>query len=186
MKLFSVNEHWELEIAEEAYGFPALMKIIKRDKSKQKERAMKELLFLWFYCDPKSDYLAVDEADRKSEIKRDIGLPEDWHIDVDLQAAMDFYTSHHTIAERLYVAAVKAAHDVANYLENTDELLRERSKSDTAVTKVGDITNALKSIPTIMKDLRNAYKEVVRESQESEGNKKGSQTFNTFEEGLKV
>jgi hypothetical protein len=35
-----------------------------------------------------------------------------------------------------------------------------------------------------MKDLKNAYKEVIKETQESEGKSKGKQQYNTFETGL--
>jgi len=73
---------WELE---------KFKKILKRDKSRNKDLALKEMLFIYYYTDIKSDYLIIDIKFRKEEIIKDIGLPEDWKVDSIIQEAINFY-----------------------------------------------------------------------------------------------
>jgi hypothetical protein len=89
-----------------------------------------------------------------------------------------------TVLQQLYKQSVKAAQEVGNYLENTRELLHERDNAGRPVIKVSDITRGLKDVKIIMKDLRAAEKEVIKETKDNEGRSKGSRQFNTFEEGL--
>lgn len=185
MKLFELSKDWVLNVSEEAWGIPVFKKILDKDKSKGKEKALKEMLFIYFYCDIKSDYIITPEESRVTEIKKDIGLPTNWEISKELQAAIDFYNKHNkSIVMKLYESSVQSANDVAEYLKNTKTLLDERNEKGMPITNVSQITSALKGVPTIMKDLKSAYKEVIMEVQDSTGKNKGKQSYNTFEEGL--
>ena len=188
MKLFELSKDWVLHVSEEAWGIPVFKKILDRDKSKDKDKAMKEMLFIYFYCDIKSDYIITPEEFRENEIKKDLGLPDKWKIDKVIEDAIKFYNEKtKSIIVHLYESSIQSANDVANYLKNTKELLEERNeKTGSPITTVSQITSALKGVPTIMKDLKSAYKEVVREAQDTEGKSKGRQEFNTFEEGFSV
>ena len=185
MKLFEFKD-WTLNVREECWGLSPFNKILKRDKSKSKELALKEMLFIYFYTDIKSDYLIISNLkDREEEIKKDINLPKDWKIDKTLQEAIDMYESKTmTPVGKLYKSSLKAADDISNYLESTDVLLKERTDKGGVVTPLTTITSALKSVPGIMRDLKAAYKEVVAEQKEMEGRTKGSRTLGMFEDGL--
>lgn len=185
MKLFTMK-NWQLTVSEEAYGLSAFNKILTRDKSKDKSRALAEMAFIWFWCDIKSDYLIMDEADRLIELKKDVAnLPEDFIIDDVIKAAIDLYTKHETVIEKLHKQSVKSAKEVGNYLENTKVLLTERDNSGKPVIKVADITRGLKDVKIIMKELKLTEKEVIKEKESSEDKKKGSRSMNIFEDGLK-
>jgi len=185
MKLFEMK-NYNLQVDEAIWGLLPFKELLKRDKSKQKEIAFKEVLFIYFYSDIRSDYVYITDNDlRAKEIQKDVGLPKDWKIDKTLQEAIDMYESKTmTPVGKLYKSSLKAADDISNYLESTDVLLKERTDKGGVVTPLTTITSALKSVPGIMRDLKAAYKEVVAEQKEMEGRTKGSRTLGMFEDGL--
>lgn len=184
MRLFEMKD-WELKVSEEAWGLIPFQKLLKRDKSKDKTKANKEMLFIFFWADLKSVYAEMDEESRMIEIKKDIGLPDNWKPDPILQQAIDFYIERsETVIVRLYKSAVNAANAVSRYINNTEELLQERDKSGKPIYDTTKISRTLKDIPTIMDDLEKARKKVIQQKEDESNRKKGSQTFNTFEDGF--
>ncbi len=184
MKLFEMKEY-NLQVSEEAWGYIPFKKLLERDKSKEKEKAFKDILFVWNFCDIRSNYTYIaNEEDRIEEIKKDIGLPKNWKFDKEIKDAINFYNKFNTINERLYRDSIKAANAISEYLSKTEELLKERNIQGNYVTDISKITTALSKIPKLMSDLKTAYKEVVKEKEDLQGKKKGSKEFNLYEDGL--
>lgn len=185
MKLFKI-ENWEVKVQEEVWTLEPFKALLKRDKSKGKEKVFKEIAFIFHYCDLRSDYANISNPiERKEIIKKDIGLPEDWKLDGLMDQAIDFYNERSvTIIEQLYKAAVTAVDGVRNYLKDSESLLNERDANGKPIFKPGDITRALKDVKTIMQDLKAAEKEVMKEKKETEGRTKGSREYGVFEDGL--
>ena len=48
-----------LTVEDNMWGLIPFKKILKRDKSRDKDRALKEMLFIYYYSDIKSDYLII-------------------------------------------------------------------------------------------------------------------------------
>lgn len=185
MKLFEMKD-FSLQVQDEVWGVSCFKAILKRDKSRQKETAFKEVLFIYFYLDLRSDYVYIaDDKIREREIKKDIGLPDEWKIDDTIKAALVYYDqmSVSPIA-RLYKSSLKSADEAAKYLENTGDLLKERTQNGSTVTTLPMIMTSLKSVPIIMRELKAAYKEVLSEVKDNEGKAKGSRSFGLFEDGL--
>jgi hypothetical protein len=187
MKLFEIKDY-NLYVTEEAYGLLPFKAILKRDKSRFKETAFKEMLFIYYYSDVRSDYMyLVSEKERCFEIIKDIGLPVEWKIDSIIKEAIDFYESRSlSVIGKLYKSALKSANDTSDYLLKTDELLNERTSNGSTVTTLPMITAAQKLLPSIMSNLKAAYKEVLAEQKELEGRTKGSRTMGLFEDGLNI
>src|SRR3970282_2474580 len=119
MKLFKI-ENWQLTLEEEVWGLSAFKKLLERDKSKNKERANAEMLFIFYFCDIKSDYLTMKEDLRIQELKKDIpGLGDKWEVDNLIRDAIDLYRKlSKTVIEKLYLQLLKSASDIGDYLEN--------------------------------------------------------------------
>lgn len=182
MKLFEMV-NWELRITDQAWGILVFKKLLTRDKTKDKEKALKEMLFIWHYADIKSDYMHLtDLKERTSEIKKDIGLPKPWKIDKDLTLAINFYKQDRSVIEKLYRDSLASGHAIGDYLSRTKELLAERDVQGKVVTDIAKITQSVSKMPKLMADLKAAYKEVVKEQEDKEGRKKGSKAFNVFED----
>ena len=175
-----------LTVEDNMWGLIPFKKILKRDKSRDKDRALKEMLFIYYYSDIKSDYLIIDSKFRIEEIKKDIGLPEDWRIDSVLQEAIDFYEERSlTVVGKLYKNALAAANDISEYLTKTKELLEERDDKGKPVTTLTTIVGGISKIKTVMQDLKAAEKELIKERIETEGRMKGQQAMGLFEAGIK-
>lgn len=161
-------------------------KIIDRDKTKGKEVALKEIAFIAFFTDIRSDYMyIVNEEDRAKELIKDLELPKDWKIDSTIKQVIEFYNSKSvTVNSSIYKSACKAAIDISNYLNKTDVLLDERDENGKVVTDISKITSALEKVPKIMSNLNSAHTELIKEQKITEGRTKGSRTFNMFEDGL--
>lgn len=184
MKLFHMKD-WQLIVSEETWGLLPFKRILDRDKTKTKSRANAEMLYLYYYCDIKSDYLSMDEEDRQTELIKDIpSLPKNWKLDSIMTDAIKFYLKFDTVVERLYRQSLKSATAIGNYLENTASLLEERDGKGKPLYDIAKITTSVQRIPKLMSDLKLAYKEVIKEQEDSSNKKKGSKMFNMFEEGL--
>ena len=176
-----------LTVEDNMWGLIPFKKILKRDKSRDKDRALKEMLFIYYYSDIKSDYLIIDSKFRIEEIKKDIGLPEDWRIDSVLQEAIDFYEERSlTVVGKLYKNALAAANDISEYLTKTKELLEERDERGKPVTTLTTIVGGISKIKVVMQDLKAAEKELIKEKIETEGRMKGQQAMGMFESGLTI
>lgn len=185
MKLFEFDKNeYRVVIAPEVLLLEPFSKIVKRNKNK--DFAQKELAFIYFYADYRSDYMyIVDEKERKEEIKKDLKLPEKWDIDKVLESAIIFYKERSkTINAVLYEDACKAAIDISSYLRKTNELLEERDESGKPIVDITKIVNALGKVPIIMKNLNIAHQELIKEQEITENRTKGSKQFNMFEDGL--
>lgn len=173
MRLFKY-EGYEVRVAPEALTLKPLKKIWERDKSKTKERALQELSFVYFYCDPRSDYqYIVDDENRLEAVKEGEGLPKSWKPDKDLEAAIELYRSFDTSAALLLKAANEA-------VEKVRSLLTELEPDDTKSLK--DYLTALKMIPEVATMLKDAEKSLNDESQYGEA--KGAIEKTLFDDGL--
>lgn len=187
MKLFEMHD-FSLSVAPEAWGLLPFKAILKRDKSRNKETAFKEMLFIYYYTDIRSDYVyIINDKEREKEIIKDIGLDADWTMHETVKEAIDFYQKRSvSVIAMLYKDAIKSVGDMSEYLRMTDELLRERTNNGGTVTTLPMITTAQEKIPKIMQNLKAAYKEVAAEQKELEGKMKGSKSMGLFENGLDI
>lgn len=159
--------------------------LIDRDKSKKKELAIKEISFIAFYADIRSMYMYItDDQEREEELIKDLELPKKWKKDSLINIAIDFYKQDRSINSILYSSACKSALDVAQYLQTTDILLKERDDNGKVVTDINKITAALEKVPKIMSNLNIANEELIKEQKITEGRNKGARTFNMFEDGI--
>lgn len=186
MKLFEMKD-FNLCVNELAWGLLPFKAILKRDKSRTKEIAFKEMLLIYYYADVRSDYVSITNDDaRTSELIKVIGLDPKWKIDDIMKTAIDFYTENtETVISRLYKDSLISINEMSLYLRSTGDLLQERSSNGGTVTTLPMIVAANKGLPDIMRNLKAAYKEVVSEQKEMEGRTKGAKTMGLFEEGLK-
>jgi hypothetical protein len=187
MKLFKIV-NWQLEVEEELWTIEVFNNILKRDKSKSKETAMKEMAFIYHFCDVKSDYVYItNKKDRVKEVAKDVGLPTKWVYDKAIEAACDLYLERAvTVSETLYKSSLKSAMDISEYLDGTKSLLAERDDRGKPVHTINSITGALKGVPDIMKNLKISYKELVKEQNDLADKSKGQKQFGMFEDGLTI
>ena len=173
MKLFKY-EGWEVRVAPEALNLKPFKKLWDRDKSKTKETATNEFAFLYFYCDPRSDYqYIVDDEDRMKAVKEGIGIPESWKPDKAMQDAIALYKSFEAPSSALLRAALEG-------VEKVQRLLKDFEPDDTKSLK--EYLTAMKLIPEVASMIKEAEKAINDEMEYGEA--RGAMEKAMFDDGL--
>ena len=161
MKLFKY-EGYKIVISEEAFALKPFRQIWQRDKSTNKDRATMELGFIYFFCDPRSDYqYLVDEDERIEAIKEGEGLSPSWHPDKIVIEAMNFYTSFKPTAA-LLLEDTRFAVDKVRIMLREIDLTKEDDKGRPVYT-IDKVLAAIKQVPALVKDLDEAEKALASE-----------------------
>jgi hypothetical protein len=175
MRLFKY-EGYEVRVAPEALTLKPFKKIWERDKSKAKDRAIQELSFVYFYCDPRSDYqYIIDDDDRLEAVKEGEGLPKNWKPDDDLNKAIDFYKSF----DSAHAILLKAAFIGVDKIQKS---LRETDLDGMEMKEIKDYMSILKMVPEVASQLKDAEKALNDETEYGEA--KGAIEKTLFDDGL--
>ena len=163
MKLFSLNKEYQVIWEPQIALMVPFAAILKRDKSKTKTKATKELAFIYFYTDIKSDYaIHTDLVERTAAIKADLLLDSKWKIDKVIQTAIDFYR------KRSKSLTAKILEDSTYVANKVSSRLREAVDDDLDIADLDKVLNGLKKIPDVIKSLKIAEREVLREIEEAQ------------------
>src|SRR5574344_1006370 len=164
------------EIALKVFG-----DIWKRDKTKDKELALKELSFIWFYCDVRSHFLIQAPEVRTEEIIKDVDLPKGWKPDKLIRAAIEYYESNRTMLEEMYEGALMAAQTITSVCKNSREYMENSEDKIVAAQKLNGM---LKELPTSMAKLKEAESQYLKEMNEKSSKSKVTERANVFEDGI--
>lgn len=179
MRLFeldkSYNVVWEPQVA----LLKPFADIIKRDKTKDKTRASKELAFVYFYCDIKSDYNIHEDLDIKAKaIKGDLVLSKLWKIDKVMQAAIDYYEN---MSVSITSSILKDSTYVAKKLSSKMKEAVDEEGLD--IADISKLLDGIRKMPDVIKALQEAERAVLKEIKEDQG-RLGSKEKALFEDGL--
>ena len=158
MKLFKY-EGYKITISEEALMLKPFKALWDRDKTKTKEKALMELGYIYFLCDPRSDYqYIVDLESRRDEIKKGEGIDTKWKPDSKVLEAIEFYNSFKSAAA-LLLEDIKLMVD--GYRNKIKSLTKDMDTME--VKDIKDIGVIIKQIPSLIKDLDEAEKSITKE-----------------------
>ena len=175
-------ENYKVTISEEAILLKPFKAIWNRDRTKSKDRALDELGFIYFFCDPRSDYqYLTDETERKKVIKEGEGLPEKWEPDKLVLDAMDFYNSFKPTSALLLEDTRYAVDKLRKLLKDIN--LEDKDDKGKPVYTLNTITATIKQIPSLVKDLDEAEKTLTSEMMQK-GRMRGQGEKTIFEDDL--
>ena len=158
MKLFKY-ESYKVTISEEAIILKPFKVIWERDKTSTKNKALMELGFIYFMCDPRSDYqYIVDSKERIAAIKESEGLPDKWQPDKAVEEAMKFYETFKSTSALLLEDTRVAIDKVREFLKDVD--LKALDDKGKPLYTINSITSTIKMIPQLIKDLDDAEKAI--------------------------
>lgn len=179
MKLFQLDESYNVIWEPQVALIKPFAAILKRDRSKSKTRANRELAFVFFYCDIKSDYMFhTDPAIREEAIKGDLQLDKSWKIDKVMQEAIDYYDAMSTsITSKI----LKDSTYVADKLSTRMRALVDDEDLD--IGEIDKLLNGIKKMPDVISSLQKAESAVLKEISEEQG-RLGSKEKALFEDGL--
>ena len=136
-----------------------------------------ELGFVYFFCDPRSDYqYLVDEKERMEAIKEGEGLPPKWQPDRIVTEAMDFYMSFKPMAALLL-------EDIRFMVDKYRKRLKAQEFDDLEIKDLKEVGVLIKQISPLVKDLDEAEK-ALNSEMKSSGKMRGSGEKTIFEDNL--
>ena len=179
MKLFKY-EGYKLHISEEAFVLKPFKEIWNRDKTKNKDKALQELGYIYFMSDPRSDYqYIIDEEERANAIKEGEGIDHKWKPDNKVIEAMKFYKTFKPVSALLLEDTRIAVDKLRQLLRNID--LTEVDDKGKPIYTLNTITATIKQIPSLVKDLDEAEKAIAKEIMESD-KVRGAQEKSMYED----
>lgn len=179
MKLFKY-EGYKITISEEALLLRPFKAIWKRDKSQNKEKALMELGFIYFFCDIRSDYqYIVDEDARRESIKEGEGLPKNWEPDAAVKEAMEFYNTFKPTSALLLEDTRFAVDKLRKLLREID--LNKTDDKGKPIYTLNTITATIKQVPSLVRDLDEAERSIAKEIAQSD-KARGAQTKSIYED----
>lgn len=175
MGLFDFKNH-ELKLKPEAMILATIKAVWDRDKSKNKARAYKELSFIYFVYDPRSDYQYITEiVDRQAKVAGEMGLGEDFIPDNLLLAAINTYIdSTNTVSSGLL-------NDTYFVINKAREFLRNVEIED--VDAVQKVIKTLDAVPSLVEKVIKT-KQLVSKELDEEAKMRGQRAKKIMEDGL--
>lgn len=181
MRIFYL-EDYEVKVEPEALMLEPFKAVWDRDKDKRKKKAMKELAFLYFFCDSRSDYqYLINEEDRKEAIKKGEAMDAKWEPDEVVKKAIDFYNSFKSSAA-LLLDDMKFAVDKLRKMLREIDLMQTDDKGKPLYT-LNTITATIKMIPQLVKEIDIAEQALSKEMK-NDGKIKGNKEKSIAEDGF--
>lgn len=176
MRLFTLDTDYNVLWEPQILMIDEFSKIFKRDRSKGKLKANKELSFIWFYSDIRSDYqINTDPIERTKAIKADLKLPTEWKIDKVIQGGIDYYEKMSTsitaniLKDSMYVA------------EELSSKMKKAVDEDLEIGEISKLLDGIKKMPEVIKALQKAEQSVLKELKDRQ-DKMGSKEKALFED----
>lgn len=166
MKLFKY-EGFKIVISEEALLIKVFKDIWNRDTSPTKNTALSELGYVYFHCDPRSDFMFLDDPETRSkEIIKQEGMPKNWKPDALVLSALEEYSYLTETTASLSLKDMKIAiKKVRQFLTEVD--LNETDDNGKLKYQVSHITTAIKNLNEISKVVDKTEKEIAAELEET-------------------
>jgi len=174
MRLFQ-RKDYKLIVAPEVFTLKAFKELDKRDKSTNKTQLEKDLAFIYFVYDPRSDLqFIVDEQERIERVKELIGFDSKFKIDSVLQKAIDAYVSMTETSSSLLLKDIKVGVDkLRNYL-------RDAEVGEDTFDKY---TRALKELIPLSQKIAEVERVVIKEVEEI-SNARGDRATSLLDQGF--
>lgn len=181
IKLFKY-EGYKIIIEPEILLLKPFKQIYQRDRSSSKDKAMLELGFIYFYCDPRSDYQYITDDDlRKEAIKEGEGLSKSWEPDNIIKDAIKLYCSFKPTSALLLEDTRSAVDKLRVLLRDID--LGKLDDKGKPIYTLNTITATIKQIPSLVEELDKAEKILASELRDN-NRMRGQGEKTILEDGL--
>jgi hypothetical protein len=176
-RLFDIERNKVIPDAD-IIAIPAFKKIWDRDKSKEKNTALKEISYIVFLCDFHSPYKDMRDGEKSDKIIEEV-FEKVWEPDEVIKSAIKVYNKlQETPSMRLLASARKTLDKLADYFEMVD-FKEVDSFTGKLLHSPTDLTRNLKEVGNIVKSLVNLEQQVKLELKEH--SVQGSSEIGPFE-----
>lgn len=181
MKLFKYDSY-KVVISEEAMAIKAFRDIWEADRTPDKTMALQELGYVYFMCDPRSDYMVItDEDERSAAIREQEGLPRGWKPGRRVAAAMALYRGFKPPSAILLEDIRASVDKLRATLKEID--LSATDSSGKPLIKANDYVAALERLMKLYPALKEAERTMSSDMAEA-GRMRGGGEKTVFEDGF--
>lgn len=179
MDLFQLD-NFKLTISPEALSIGAFKALWDRDKSKNKNKAIQELSYIYFTSDYKSVYSSYTKGEKETEIIKDVITIPNWKPDELVVKAIERYEElQKTPSMRLLEGVRQAIRKMIEYFEDVD--LLEEDEKGKLKHDVSKVVRAIESSGKITESLK-ALEDRVKKEQSEEGALRAGRSKGAFED----
>jgi len=178
-------ENYEIHPTEELMLIKPLRDLWLKYKDNDYDKLMSYLSLIYHYADPRSSYSYIlDDNERLSEIIQQEGFDKKFKLTKELKDCIEIYKKHViTMSYKLLQSTKIAVDKLSTYLENID--LNERDNNGKPIYTVSTITQAIRQVPQLSKDIIEAEKIISKEIEET-GRARGAQEKSFFDDGIMI
>lgn len=183
MNLISYDDY-ELKVSDEALLVKPIRTLFEKDKSKNKTLFFSEMSYIFFMCDPRSNYNYItDLKEREKVIIEQEGLGSKFKPTRELLDAMEWYRKLTVTTSALLLEDTRVAIDkVREFLRNIDFTITD--KNEKPIYTINAVTTAIRQIPQLSKDILDAERSLTKELNEITRAKGGDDSKHIFEDGF--
>ena len=183
MKLLEYKDY-QITVAPEILLIKPIRKLYNQDRTKTKEYFMQQMSYMYFMVDPRSTYAYItDEEERAKAIIKQEGLPEDFKPSPSLVEAIKIYGEHTVTSSSRLLTSIRVAIDaLVDEMEESRDILRERTDKGARVTKTNDLIQSINNVMKMIPQLQDLERKVAAESNEKDTRAKGAEN-KMFEDG---
>ena len=184
MKLVSYS-NYQFKIEDELLLLKPFRLLHNADRTQNKDKFMNFLSIVYFTYDPRSDYsYIVDDDLRLKEVCDSNGLEVPKFNKQELECIELYKKLTTTISVELLRSTKVAVDKVRKFLEEID--LTEVDDKGRLIYPINTVTAAIKQVPQLAKEVKEAEKLVAKEIEEQGRARGGNDSNRIFEEGIKL
>lgn len=184
MKLVSYS-NYQFKIEDELLLLKPFRMLHNADRTQNKDKFMNFLSIVYFTYDPRSDYsYIVDDDLRLKEVCDSNGYEIPKFNKQELECIELYKKLTTTISAELLRSTKVAVDKVRKFLEDID--LTEVDDKGRLVYPINTVTAAIKQVPQLAKEVREAEKIVAKEIEEQGRARGGNENKKLFEDGIKL
>ena len=180
MKLFKF-ENFKVIVEPEALLLKPFKDIWDRDPSEERDMAMKELAYIYFYADPRSDYMYLTDDKERSKAIIEGEAMKGWKVDKTIKAAIEFYKTFKSSSAMLLDDTKIMVDKLRKWLVDID--MTKTDSNGKPIYTINTITSTIKQIPSLIKEIHEVEKAMAADMAES-GRKRGQGEKSIFDNGL--
>jgi len=165
MNLFDIVNN-NVEFSPQALSIKYFKVVWDKDKKKDKLKAIKELSYIYYMADERSDYqYLLDEDERSGQIIEDLDMGSGWKAESYINEAIAYYVRASTTTSTLLLSSTRnVIQKISKFLDNINmEERDERTKKP--IHDISKITASVEKIPKLVKALSEIEKEIIKEKE---------------------
>jgi len=163
MNLFEIK-NFVVTFSPQALELAPFKEIWDNDTSKDKRNALKELSYVYYMCDDRSDYIyELDDEMRSDNVIQVLNMDPNWIIPKYIGEAMDYYRKQsETTSTKLLRSTRNVVQKISKFLDDIDPNERDK-RTNKPVFNIAQIVASVEKMPKLLKALNEVEKEVIKE-----------------------